>query len=101
MEKQKTKAAGLHTLTASEVPLNPNNTSIANQHAIVLAALEDGPKTTIELRHDFGVMMPAARIRELRLAGHSITTIRVVSYTPDGIKHHSIATYVLRGDSHD
>lgn len=95
------KAAGLHTLTASKSTLNPNNTSIDNQHAIVLAALKDGPKTTIELRHVFGVMMPAARIRELRLAGNQIDTVRVVSYTPDGIKHHSIAKYVLRGDSHE
>jgi len=101
MEDKKTKAAGLHTLTASEVPLNPNNTSIDNQHAIVLAALKEGPKTTIDLRHDFGVMMPAARVRELRLAGHEIDTVRVVSYTPDGIKHHSVAKYVLVGDSHE
>lgn len=102
MENQKIKAAGLDTLTASESTLNPNNTSIDNQHAIVLAALKDGPKTTIELRHDYGVMMPAARVRELRLAGHNIVTVRVVSYTPDGIKHHSIAKYVLslkRNDS--
>lgn len=91
----KIKAAGLHTQTASNKTLNLNNTSIDNQHAIVLSALQDSPKTTIELRHDYGVMMPAARVRELRLAGHNIVTVRVVSYTPDGIKHHSIAKYVL------
>ena len=96
MENQKTKAAGLRTLTASNKPLNPNDTSINNQDAIVLAALRDSPKTTIELRHNYGVMMPAARVRELRLAGHHIITVHVVSYTPDGIKHHSIAKYVLR-----
>lgn len=98
----KIKAVGLHTQTASNKTLNANNTSIDNQHAIVLAALQDSPKTTIELRHDYGVMMPAARVRELRLAGHNIVTVRVVSYTPDGIKHHSIAKYVLslkRNDS--
>lgn len=95
MENQKNKAAGLHTLTASNKSLNANDTSIDNQHAIVLAALLDSPKTTIELRHDYGVMMPAARVRELRLAGHNIVTVRVMSYTPDGIKHHSIAKYVL------
>lgn len=96
MENHKTKAAELDALTASSKTRNPNNTSADNQRAIVLAALQDGPKTTIELRHDYGVMMPAARVRELRLAGHNIITIRVVSYTPDGIKHHSIAKYVLR-----
>lgn len=95
METNKIKAAGLHTLTASNKSLNPNNTSITNQHAIVIAALRESPKTTIELRHDYGVMMPASRVRELRLAGHNIVTVRVVSNTPDGIKHHSIAKYVL------
>lgn len=99
MESQKTKAAGQHTLTASNTSLNPNNTSIDNQHAIVMAALKDGPKTTIELRHDYGVMMPAARVRELRLAGYKIDTVRVASFTPDGIKHHSVAKYVLRNAS--
>lgn len=101
MENNKTKAAGLHTLTASNKSLNPNNTSITNQHAIVIAALRESPKTTIELRHDYGVMMPAARVRELRLTGHNIVTVRVVSYTPDGIKHHSIAKYVLSPKSDD
>lgn len=99
MDNHKTKAAGLHTLTASHKPLNLNDTSIPNQHAIVMAALTNSPKTTIELRHDYGVMMPAARVRELRLAGHHIVTVRVVSYTPDGIKHHSVAKYVLRHSS--
>jgi hypothetical protein len=64
-----------------------------NQHFIILAALKNSPKTTIELRHDYGVMMPAARVRELRLAGYKIDTVRVVGYTPDGVKHNSIAQY--------
>ena len=92
---QKTKAKGAATPIASSKSLNPNDTSTNNQQAIALTALRDSPKTTIELRHDYGIMQPAPRIKELREQGHRIDTVRIVSYTPDGIKHSAVAKYVL------
>ena len=94
-QNQKTKAKEVATSIASSKSLNPNDTSTNNQQAIALTALRDSPKTTIELRHDYGIMQPAPRIKELREQGHKIDTVRIASYTPDGIKHHSVAKYVL------
>jgi len=90
-----------HTKAGQNVQNNFNDTSTENQQSIVLMALRDSPKTTIELRHDFGVMMPAARIKELREQGYKIDTVRIACLTPDGIKHINVAKYVLRGDSHE
>ena len=95
----KTKAKGAATPIASSKSLNPNDTSTNNQQAIALTALKDSPKTTIELRHDYGIMQPAPRIKELREQGHRIDTVRIVSYTPDGIKHSAVAKYVLRSNN--
>ena len=82
-------------------PLDLNNTSINNQHKIIYSALLIKPQSTIDLRHGFGIMMPAARIKELRDMGYPIDTVRVNESTPDNIKHHSVAKYVLRGAIHD
>lgn len=100
-ETQKIKAAGLPTHTALSEKLNPNNTSASNQRAITLLAIQDYPKTTVELRHDFGIMHPAARIQELRDFGHKIDTVRVTSMTPDGVKHKAVAKYVYRSADHE
>ncbi len=96
MEKQK-KAAGLQSQTAFATTLNPINTSTENQRAIVLDALMDGPKTTIELRHNYGIMQPAPRIKELRDSGHNIISFLMTCCTPDGVKHFRVAKYILRG----
>ncbi len=82
-------------------PLNLNNTSTNNQHQIILSALRKRPQSTIALRHVYGIMMPAARIKELRDMNFLIDTVRVVEYTPDNIKHNAVAKYVLRGASHE
>lgn len=98
---QKTKAAGLSPLTALNKTLNPHNTSACNQRAITLSAITDSAKSTIELRHNFGIMHPAARIQELRDIGHEIDTIRITDITPDGIRHKAVAKYMLKGFHHD
>ena len=77
-------------------PLNPHNTSINNQHAICLRVLSLSPQSTIDLRHTYGVMMPAARIKELRNMGFEIATVRVKQTTPDNISHKGVAKYILR-----
>jgi hypothetical protein len=93
----KNKAVGGATLTASTSDiLNLNNTSVSNQRAIILHALKSGPKTTIELRYEYGIMQPAQRISELKNQGHNILSLRVTSSTPDGIEHKAVAKYVLQ-----
>ena len=100
-DDKKTKAAGLPPFTALSKTLNPHNRSAINQRAITLSAISDSPKSTIELRHAFGIMHPAARIQELRDIGHQIDTVRITEMTPDGIKHKAVAKYVLRGAHHE
>ena len=77
-------------------PLNSHNTSINYQHAICLRVLAISPQSTIDLRHTYGVMMPAARVKELRNMGYDIATVRVTETTPDNISHKGVAKYVLR-----
>lgn len=100
-ETQKTKAAGLPTQTTFSKTLNMNDTSTSNQRAITLLAIQNSPKTTVELRHDFGIMHPAARIQELRDFGYKIGTVRITSMTPDGVKHKAFAKYVYGGAGHE
>jgi Helix-turn-helix domain len=77
-------------------PLNSHDTTINNQHAICLRVLAISPQSTIDLRHTYGVMMPAARVKELRNMGYDIATVRVTETTPDNITHRGVAKYVLR-----
>lgn len=84
-----------HTKAGSDHTTNFNDTSAENQRSIILNALKDGPKTTIELRRDFGIMQPAPRILELRADGHRIDTVRMACLTDDGVKHNGVAQYVL------
>lgn len=90
----KIKAEGGGAPTASVQHLSSHNTSALNQCAIILAALKSGQKTTIELRYEYGVMAPAARIDKLRKS-HEIKTSYVSVRTPDGVLHRRVAKYCL------
>lgn len=90
-----------YTEAGQNVQFNSSDTSADNQQIIILMALRDSPKTTIELRHNYGIMQPAPRIKELREQGYKIDTVRITCLTPDGIKHSKVAKYVLRGSSHE
>ena len=98
---ENTKKKGLACEANPNKPLDPNNTSINNQHKIIYSALVIKPQSTIDLRHVYGIMQPAPRIKELRDMGYKIDTVRIDGYTPDNIKHHAVAKYVLRGASHE
>ncbi|MDO9050016.1 MAG: helix-turn-helix domain-containing protein [Methylotenera sp.] len=93
-----TKKKGLACEANPNKPLNPNNTSINNQHQIILDALVGSPQSTIDLRHVYGIMQPAPRIKELRDMGYQIDTVRIDEHTPDNINHKGVAKYVLLGD---
>jgi hypothetical protein len=72
-----------------------NDTSASSQRARVIYALRTGAKTTLELRADHGVLMPAPRIFELKARGWGIDKTTVKAYTPDGVLHTGIARYYL------
>ena len=92
----KNKAAGAAIPTAlNSETLDLKNTSVSNQQKIILAALEESAKTTLDLRNDYGIVNVAARISELRVAGYVIFTVRTDCYSPDGNKHKRVAKYVL------
>lgn len=54
----------------------PSESDITEQASAVLAALRGAPRTTSELRALTGAMSPAARVLDLRSAGHNIVTCR-------------------------
>jgi Helix-turn-helix domain len=93
---QKNGAAFEATPSEPTKPLNRNDTSTNYQQAICLRVLAISPQSTIDLRHTYGVMMPAARVKELRNMGYDIATVRVTETTPDNISHKGVAKYVLR-----
>jgi hypothetical protein len=95
---QKEKATPNYEAASSENQMESNANSVSNDTAAqrrrVLAALRLGPKSTIQLRRDFDILMPAARIFELKKLGSEICSHRVRHATDCG-KLHSVALYVL------
>jgi hypothetical protein len=83
------------TEAAQNTKLNRNDTIASNARAIIIQALRTSPKTTIELREQWGVMAPAPRILELKLRGYVIASVPVSAYTADGVLHRGVARYVL------
>lgn len=72
--------------------------SVSAQRQRVLEALRDVPGglTTIELREQLDVLMPAARIHELRwMFGHNIMTTWALDENAQG-RRHRVAHYVLQ-----
>ena len=69
-----------------------NDTAAQRRRAIDL--LRTGPKSTIQLRRDGDIMMPAARIFELKHRGFDILKHWVQEATDCG-KLHRVALYVL------
>src|SRR5579862_3771809 len=73
-----------------------NDNSAEAQRYRLLEALRKGPLTTIEVRHDLDIMMPAARVYELRHdESHDIEMIWVNRPTAAG-NLHRVALYVLK-----
>ncbi len=65
------------------------------QRKRLIDALRCGPVTTIEARRNLDILMPAARVHELKHRhGFDIQTVRVRQETDCG-KLHSVAKYVL------
>lgn len=85
-----TRTARLKTIAAD----HPGN-DVEVQRDRVLAALREGPLSTVEARRWLDVMHPAMRVLELRAIGLNIDTVWSVEPTECG-RLHRMARYVLR-----
>lgn len=75
---------------------NIANNSAEAQRQRILNRLEISPASTIELRRELDILMPAARVHELRhKLGKKITTIWTHQQTECG-KLHRVAKYILQ-----
>lgn len=73
--------------------------SAEGQRARLLEALQRSPMTTIEIRHELDILMPAARIWELKhREGKNIEKVWVDRPTAAG-NMHRVALYVLKPQS--
>ena len=68
--------------------------SAAAQRNRLLDALRVAPVTAIEARSNLDILMPAARVFELRDQGFDIATVWVLQETDQG-KPHRVAKYIL------
>ncbi|WP_018508723.1 helix-turn-helix domain-containing protein [Thiobacillus thioparus] len=91
MEKEKG-----HPQAAQITHGDHNDNSAHTQRLRLLAAFETRHSlTTIEARRDLDILMPAARVFELRARGFDIATIWTDDLTECGRKHR-VARYVMR-----
>ena len=72
-----------------------NDTSAEAQRTRLLAQLKQCAVDTISARRDLNILAPAARVKELRQAGHPIQTQRMTITDEQGRPHHGIALYYL------
>lgn len=73
-----------------------NNISLSAQRVRLLTALiKRGSITTYEAREQLNIVSPAARIMDLKDAGHEIFTSIEVLYDGAGYRHPHSARYVL------
>lgn len=85
-----------HEGTTSD-PNCAGNSTEAQRHRILIHLQSIGPITTIEMRRDLDILMPGARIHELRHKfGKNITTVWAHQPTECG-KLHRVARYFLAG----
>ena len=95
-------AGGVETIAAAGDVLREHSTTLTThsgnstsaQRAKLLERLKLMPVDTITARRELDILMPAARICELRDEGMRIDTVRVIRPTDEG-KLHSVALYVL------
>ncbi len=88
------KAAGGNRTASKDSKNDLIRTDANAQRHRLIVRLRIGPVTTIYARRVLDIMMPAARIRELRLRGYVIITQWQMEATDSGILHR-VARYVL------
>ena len=83
----------LRVMISMSQPLT--NIGLEAQRERLLARLRHGLIDTIEARRDLNILMPGARINELRKAGIPIRTERVELHDDQGRRHSNIARYSI------
>lgn len=81
--------------SASPKKTQVHDTSGDAQRLRLLARLKLGPVDTITARSELNIMMPAARVKELRDRGHEIRRHLITLTDDQGRTHHGIALYFL------
>lgn len=81
-------------MTAKQPP-KIKDTSAASQRVRLLERLHAGPVSTFEAREELNIMMPAARVKELRLRGYPVQTHLSDLRDAHGYMHQGVATYYL------
>lgn len=71
-----------------------NTTALAQRHRL-LERLKSGPIDTLLARRELNILMPAARIKELKDQGHEIHPQYITITDEHGHTHHGIALYTL------
>ncbi len=90
-----------HPQAAQNTHGDHNDNSAHTQRLRLLAAFETRQSiTTIEARRELDILMPAARVFELRARGFDIETFWIDDMTECGRKHR-VARYVLMGQRHE
>lgn len=69
-----------------------------DQRTRLLSALQTQPVTTLQARQNLDVLHPAARVQELREAGHRIETHWCTEETRP-CRFHRVARYVLLSEA--
>lgn len=72
-----------------------NDTTRIAQQRRLLTRLQQGPIDTLLARRELNILMPAARVKELREQGHDIHTRRITITDEYGHTHHGVALYTL------
>lgn len=88
---------GSQSISPNHFTANPaaSENSAASQRQRILSWLRNvGPLTTLQARKQLDVLHPAARVMELRKAGHDIVTHRRFDESIRG-RRHNVAEYVL------
>lgn len=93
MEKKNARPAEAET--SANHTTDTSDLATAAQRQRLLEALRKGPVDTFTARAVLNIMMPAARVKELRLAGYAIITLRVRLPDAAGVEHNGVARYVL------
>lgn len=77
----------------------PDHSSTSAQRACLLARLRLGPVDTLTARSELGILMPAARIKELKERGYRIRAQRIRMTDDQGRTHRGIALYYLTSNT--
>lgn len=91
------KETGAARAPAKDYTPNDTRTDTEAQLGRVVAALRNGPVTTVQLVREHDILHPPARVLQLRKRGFDIVTVWVDTETLPGVRHR-VGKYILQGE---